>query len=271
VGTYLFTFSVSDDGIPTLSNAETIAVRVIYRLVRHQKAWGFGVKEAESVIETSQLSDLFPSISKIEIDGRSLPPTQVLFNTSENPKIKIELSSPYNINPESVLVLLDGEQIQTSSFSDIQTFGEQKNILSFSFEIDPEELSAGTHSLSIKGANDLGVSAQNITLNVGKLRIMDNPLAFPAPFSPGPGKELTLQYSLSRNADIDIFVFSSDGQAVKKLSFFKGEEGGKEGLNKVSWDGISSTGTRVGNGIYIATIIDREVREVLGKIKLVVY
>ena len=94
---------------------------------------------------------------------------------------------------------------------------------------------------------------------------------FPVPFSPGPGKELTLQYSLSRNADIELFVFSSDGQAVKKLSFSKGEEGGKEGLNKVSWDGVSNTGVRVGNGIYIATIIDREVRDVLGKIKLVVY
>jgi hypothetical protein len=271
IGTYSFTFSASDDGFPTLSSIEIIPVKVIYRLVRHKKAWGFGVKEAESVIETSELSDLFPKISKLEIDGHSLSPTQTLFNTSEDPKIRIELSSPYNVDTESVMVLLDGEQIRTSPFSDIQTFGEQKNILSFSFEIEPKKLSAGTHSLSIKGSNDLGVSVQNITLNVGKLRIVDNPLAFPVPFSPGAGRELTLQYSLSRNADIEIFVFSSAGQAVKKLSFSKGEEGGKEGLNKVSWDGISNTGTRIGNGIYVATIIDREVRDVLGKIKLVVY
>ncbi len=271
VGTHLFTFSASDDGSPTLFSSETIPVKVIYRLVRHQKAWGFGVKEPESVIETSELSDLFPKVSKIEIDGYPLPPTQTLFNTSENPKIKIELSSPYNINKESISVLLDGEQTQTSAFSDVQTFGEQKNILSLSFEIEPEKLSTGTHSLSIKGGNDLGASVQNITLNVGKLRIVDNPLAFPAPFSPGPGKEVTLQYSLSRSADIEIFVFSADGQAVRKLSFLKGEEGGREGLNKVNWDGIGGTGIRVGNGIYVATIIDREARNVLGKIKLVVY
>ena len=152
-----------------------------------------------------------------------------------------------------------------------QTFGEQKNILGLSFELSPRNLSPGTHVLTLSGGNELGIGSQSLTLNVGELRIVDKPLAHPVPFSPGAGRTVTFQYTLSQDADVDIFIFSSAGEVLKKISFLKGEEGGRIGLNKVSWDGISNLGTRLGNGIYVATIIHQEDRSVLGKIKLVIY
>lgn len=271
IGTYQFVFTASDDGVPTLSTSETVAVRVVYRLIRQQKVWGFGLGSTENIIETSELADLYPQITKIEVDGLAYPATPTVLYTSENPKIRIEASSPYNIDPRTVAVLLDGEQVELSPFSGIQTFGEQKNILNLSFNIDLKNLSQGAHTLSFRAGNDLGFSAQNITLNVGKLRLVESPLAFPVPYSPVSGGDITLQYNLSQDADIDIYIFSSSGQAVKKLTFAKGDEGGKTGLNKVRWDAKTSLGRPAGNGIYVGTIINKEDHGVLGKIKLVIY
>jgi hypothetical protein len=66
-------------------------------------------------------------------------------------------------------------------------------------------------------------------------------------------------------------VVDSSARRVKKFSVFKGEEGGKAGLNRITWDGKADMGTMAGNGIYLVTIIDRGAREILGKLKLVIY
>ncbi|KPJ68302.1 hypothetical protein AMJ44_06795 [candidate division WOR-1 bacterium DG_54_3] len=271
LGTYLFTFTARDNGSPRLSASETVPVRVVYRLAQQQKAWGLGLKETETIAETSSITDLYPKIKKIEIDGRAFSPSQTVFYTSENPKIKIQATSPYHIDKDAISVLLDGEKTEISPFSDVQTFGEEKKILSLTFMLSPKDLSLGKHILNLEIGNELGFSAQSLTLDVGKLRIVDKPLVFPVPFTPSPGKELNLQYSLSKNAEIEIYIVSSSGEIVKRLSASEGEEGGKEGLNKVGWDGKSEWGNYVGNGIYIATIISKADRDVLGKIKLVIY
>ena len=271
LGEYFFTFTTSDNASPSLSTSITVPVKVIYRLTQQQKAWGFGLKETETIVETSSISDLYPRIMKIEIDGRPFSPSQTLFYVSENPKIKIEAGSPYNIDKEAITVLLDGEIIEISPFSNLQTFGEEKDILSLAFVVSPQNLSSGKHALKIEVGNKLGFSAQNITLSVGKLRIVDKPLVFPVPFKPSLGRELSLQYTLSENADIDIYIVSASGEIAKRLSVLNGEEGGKAGLNKVRWDGKTDWGNYIGNGIYVATIINKADRDVLGKIKLVIY
>jgi hypothetical protein len=271
VGVHTLTFSASDDGSPALSTSETVKVRVIYRLIRYQKAWGFGVETMETIVETDSLPDLYPRITKIEIDGKERSLSQPLFSTSENPVIRVEAFSPYHIDRETISVFLDGERVEISSFFNVQTFGEQKNILSLAFEFSPPRLSPGKHTLAFSLGNDLGLSTQNITLATGILRLLDTPLAYPSPFNPSLGGELTLQYSLSQDADIDIYIISSSAQIVKRLSFSTGQEGGKSGLNKITWDGRSDLGGIAANGIYVATIIDKAVQKNLGKVKLVIY
>jgi len=271
LGTYSFPFTATDNGKPSLSSSETVVCSVIYRTVRSEKAWGFGLKGGETVVETSSVSDLYPRLTKIEIDGQPYSSSQTAFYASENPIIRVEASSPFNIDRNKISVLLDGQEIEISSFSNIQTFGEQKNILSLAFEVNPKNLSRGEHALAFRVGNALGISAQGIMVNVVGLRLVGAPLSFPSPYNPASGTPLILQYTLSQSADIDIYIFGSSVQVIKKLSVFRGEEGGRAGLNKIAWDGRTDFGGIVSNGIYLGTIVNREDQKVLGKVKIVVY
>jgi hypothetical protein len=271
VGVHSFAFTAFDDGSPRLSSSEMIKVRVIYRLIRYQKAWGFGVETMETIVETDSLPDLYPRITKIEIDGKPASLSQAFFYTSDNPVIRIEASSPFHIDRETISVYLDGEKIEISPFSNVQTFGEEKSVLSLAFEVAPPRLTPGKHALAFSLGNELGLSTQGITLAAGELRLTEPPLAYPSPFNPSSGGGLTLQYALSQDADIDIIIVSSSLQIVKRLSFSSGQEGGKNGLNKAAWDGRSDLGGIAANGIYVATIIDKAGQKTLGKIKLVIY
>lgn len=123
----------------------------------------------------------------------------------------------------------------------------------------------------IKAGNVLGFSLQSIALNVGALRLTDTPLAFPSPYNPGSGNPVVLQYSLSQNSDIDLIIFSFSGQVIKRITVGSGLEGGKAGLNKLSWDGKTDFGTLPGNGVYIATILDGQEHKILGKAKITIY
>jgi hypothetical protein len=111
-----------------------------------------------------------------------------------------------------------------------------------------------------------------VTALGGPVRLVGfSPLCYPSPFSIVRNKEVAIQYNLSADADIDIYIYSSSGEIVKRLTVQSGEEGGKLAANKVRWDGISDLGRIVGNGIYMGTIISRAQQKVLGKFKLVAY
>jgi len=271
LGEYPFAFTATDNGKPSLSDSQTVNCTVVFRTVRSEKAWGFGLKNEETVVETTSVADLCPRITKIEVNGQPYASSQTILYTSGNPTVKIEAASPFNIEKNKISVLLDGKEIEISSFSNIQTFGEQKNILSLAFEINPKNLSLGEHALAFKVGNVVGITTQGIIVNVVGLRLVGAPLSFPSPYNPAAGVPVTLQYTLTQSADIDIYIFGSSLQILKKLSAFKDGEGGRAGLNKIAWDGRTDFGTIISNGIYLATIVNREDQKVLGKIKIVVY
>jgi len=270
LGQQSITFTVTDDGSPPLSHSETVNVRVIFRTVQEQKAWGLGVSGKETLVETSSVADLYPRVSRIEVDGQAYTPTQREIFASENPVIKIDLASPYNIDKGTLAVQLDGAEQSVAALSGIQTFGAQNNILNLTVELSPQDLAAGTHQLTIRSGNELGASTQTIAFSVGGLNLVGLPLSFPSPYNPNTGS-LVLQYTLTQGADIDIMIVGSSGQIIKKITVFKGSEGGRAGLNKVSWDGRPDVGGQVANGIYLAVITEKSARKVLSKIKVTVY
>jgi len=271
VGVYQITIIVDDNGSPRLFDSETVPVKVIFRTLLSQKAWGFGVKDEQVIVETSNLPDLYPKVAKITVDGQPFTSFKKELSASENPVIRIELASPYDISKDRLSVQLDGKSVEIPSFSDVQPFGSQKNILGLSFEIAPKNLSSGTHVLTVSSGNALGSSTQAIALGVGGLRIIGTPLTFPSPFNPAAGRPVDIQYTLSQSADIDILIVGSSGEILKKISVLRDEEGGKSGSNRVSWDGRTDFGSLPANGIYLTTIMEREGRKVLGKTKLTVY
>lgn len=269
LGLHYPTFIVSDDGDPALSTSVIVPVRVLFRTVRQEKDWGFGVKAQSTVFETSDPTDLYPKVDRIEIDGQ---PAAALDNleVSADPTLKIELASLYDIDRANLSVLIDGADVGPLSYSDVQTFGAQQNTLSLTLTLSPRGLAAGQHTVSIRSGNSLGYSTQVINLTAGAVRVTDNPLTFPSPFTPG-SSNVVIQYTLSQNADIELVIVGSTGEIAKKTLLFKGNEGGRTGLNKVPWDGRTDRGLFAANGIYVAAITDKGNNKILGKAKLTVY
>ncbi|MBU0629859.1 MAG: hypothetical protein KKC80_02940 [Candidatus Margulisbacteria bacterium] len=104
----------------------------------------------------------------------------------------------------------------------------------------------------------------------GPYRVIGDALVFPSPYNRGRDKDLIIQYRLSHDADIDIFVVSVNGDIVKKFIFSAGRAGGTAGLNKVKWSGRADDGTLPGNGIYVGTIVDRANNQLLKKFKITI-
>jgi hypothetical protein len=102
-------------------------------------------------------------------------------------------------------------------------------------------------------------------------QITSKPVVFPSPFSPERDGEVKIQYQLSMSANIEIAVFGVDGSTVMRKRIFVGEEGGKKGLNTVSWDGRTAGGFPVANGVYTGVIIDKDENRILEKFKMTVY
>lgn len=76
------------------------------------------------------------------------------------------------------------------------------------------------------------------------------PIAFPNPF--GYNQDRTeIQYFLPTSCDITMAIYDPFGNLVKTEKFRPGEEGAKNGINKIFWDGRNGKGKKVANGIYV--------------------
>jgi hypothetical protein len=143
----------------------------------------------------------------------------------------------------------------------------------------PEDLavigdeSVYTFTFFARSRGDIGmptsVSTQAaVTVMGGPTALVDAPLTYPSPISLRTDREVYLQYTLSRDAAIDIYLFDISARVVKKLSFNAGEEGGAAGLNRAAWDLVTDLGGRIGAGIYLFNIVEKESGRLLGKGKL---
>ena len=119
--------------------------------------------------------------------------------------------------------------------------------------------------------NDLSTIEAKVSVNVGSpygVTIIGSPLNGPNPFSPLHGAT-TIYYKLSTNADITLFIFDISGNLVLKRKFAAGiEEGGKQGDNKVKWNGFTDFGEIASNGVYVYKIVAGN--NVIGKGKIIV-
>ncbi len=138
-----------------------------------------------------------------------------------------------------------------------------------------EPLASGQHNflVSAKSSGALaaaGVTTLNATVEViaGPVRLIGTPLTFPSPFSISKDKTVTIQYTLSKNAAIEIILSDISGRRVKTFVSENGSEGGSAGLNKITWNGRTDLGPLAGNGIYLGTIVAKDEGRKLGSVKV---
>ncbi|MFA5887021.1 MAG: T9SS type A sorting domain-containing protein [Patescibacteria group bacterium] len=75
----------------------------------------------------------------------------------------------------------------------------------------------------------------------------------PNPFNPQAGAT-TIKYSLSKDADIIIYLYNIRGERIWQYVASAGQTGGKLGENEVLWDGITTFKQIASSGVYIVTV-----------------
>jgi len=206
-------------------------------------------------------------------------------------KIKLTIETPYTISQvagANYIILDEGTihekkiNIKESNISRVYLAGTKAvegmvagMDIEYTFD---ETITAGPHTFTIY-AKSSGYLAQqstgslkaNVEVMGGPLRLIGEAITYPSPFDINKDKNVTIQYTLSSNGNIDIYLVNVGGERIKKMSFMAGQEGGTAGANKVVWDGVSDQGGFTGNAIYLGTIVARDEGRVLGKVKLTVF
>jgi flagellar hook assembly protein FlgD len=66
-----------------------------------------------------------------------------------------------------------------------------------------------------------------------------------------------IAYTLSKSADVTIYIYDMNGDLVWRQEMKKGQNGGVAGNNMVVWNGEASFGNKevLANGVYIVHLI----------------
>lgn len=151
---------------------------------------------------------------------------------------------------------------------------QQLTSMSLSYALT-EPLASGKHNFLVMARSSGALAAQAVTtLNAtveviaGPVRLIGTPVTFPSPFSISKDGTVTIQYTLSKNAAIDIILSDISGRRVKTFVSPSGAEGGSAGLNKLTWNGRTDLGPLAGNGIYLGTIVAKDEGRKLGSVKV---
>lgn len=95
----------------------------------------------------------------------------------------------------------------------------------------------------------LSVKSGVLEVADSKLEVQDF-LTGPNPCSP-MSSPVTIQYVLSKPADISLYLYSISGELVWSTTVLKNAEGGQSGFNKLIWEGKNMNGRVLANGMYI--------------------
>ncbi len=165
-----------------------------------------------------------------------------------------------------------GSQIYASGVS--ATAPKQLTSMSLNYALT-ESLPSGKHLFRVTAKSSGLLAAQSVsTLNAtveviaGPVRLIGTPITFPSPFSISKDRTVTIQYTLSKNAAIEIILADISGRRVKNFVFESGAEGGSAGLNKATWNGATDLGSLAGNGIYLGTSVAKDEGRKLGSVKV---
>jgi len=247
----------------------------------------FRVYDKAGLIAAVESWEITPPSLNISIDDRfyetGVYSKEEPMMIADAPTIKIDFNTPSGVVWQRGRLLIDETEYRAvkDDFSLVVVKPRQE---SSSFDVEyvmyllkiptVKKLAFGEHVFMFEAENAFGmmirqeVFARVVTLPT---QVLGRPVVYPSPFSPGIHSELSIQYELSMQSNIEIAVFGVDGSTVLRKRFYMGEEGGKKGINTVKWDGKTDAGMNISNGIYSGIIIDRDENRILEKFKIAVY
>ena len=219
---------------------------------------------------------LGPDITHIRFDGIALLDNDVI---RPNAVISADLTDeatypdhPHSISKGAISInfgdyyTIKGNEIDYFEFSSTEAVYKLRHKLSF-------PLGPGTYLFSISASDELGNPGSSGVFRVrvigGSVQVVGPVLTYPTPFKPLSGQRATISYTLSKDANVKIYMYDVGGQIIKTFKFSSAANGGRTGYNSFDWNGVTDYGVTVGNGIYVYKIIANG--KVVGTGKIVVY
>ncbi|MBI5699251.1 hypothetical protein HZC35_02935 [Candidatus Saganbacteria bacterium] len=232
---------------------------------------------------------LLPKIEKIKFGDRLWQPKLVeqgeSFIITNQPRVSAQVTSPVALDVNKIVMVLNEGTATTKTYSikashisgikGAEAAPTEVNFI-YNFAAEKETLPEGDQKITFRAANEYGTVAEICSVKVmsGDVIIIGTPLTFPSPVRLRTQRQVTIQYGLSKDADIDIYVFDISARVVKKITCNSGAPGGQAGgtanPNKVTWNLQTDQGSLAGSGIYVFNIVDRGRNKVLGKGKLTI-
>ncbi|MFA4905445.1 MAG: hypothetical protein WC645_02975 [Candidatus Margulisiibacteriota bacterium] len=229
----------------------------------------------EKVVEEKKITP--PEIKEIYFGNRKYQELGEAFIISNRTKIKFKVEGADGFAANSISLAIDENAADSKALSSADLTaavlsGAKDNPTAAEYEYQGAEFKEGEHIITFKAANAGGSAQTTAKVSVlgGPPRVIGIPLAFPSP-AKIQDQKVVLQYQLSSDAKIAVYILSTNGIVLKKYTFEPGQEGGSAGYDKIVWDLKTDQGTNAGGGIYLFIIVDLEQLKVMnrGKITLV--
>ena len=208
-------------------------------------------------------------ISTIEASGISLKNEDYIDST---PHFDIKITDNTTIDADSIILTFDNKKVSYSTIISQPSYMQ----ISYTPEVKLESEDVKKYSIKIEAADILGnigtkeVDDLKVSSASSSTQIIGPVLSYPTKVSPLTGESAKITYTLNKDAQVAIYMFSANGTIVFNKTFSSGENGGKAGYNEVIFNGKSTiTGSVLGNGIYVYKIISGN--KILGKAYIVIY
>jgi hypothetical protein len=193
-----------------------------------------------------------PSIDRVMFDGKTFFPGDIISST---PRISAVITDDRDII-STVEVRISGVLAYSGSP------GIAYNAVSRSYDYqlaDPQKLEPGTYEVEIRVWDESGnrcvkkFSRLNVIAGLPDLK---GPSCYPRNFRPGGGADLDITYYLSFDSPATVYIYNGSSGELKWSKYVEaGLEGGRAGLNRISWDGYDSNGSVTTNGYYGLKIV----------------
>jgi hypothetical protein len=191
--------------------------------------------------------------------------------------LSIDPSSGYNtapvkINKISGANFSPGIIVKLTSTTEADIIASGINVVSLNevnCTFDIAGANPGMRTLVVTGEGTAG-STLNNAFEI-KAYSFDLSLAvnFPNPFDPAR-ERTTVVYGLTKDADINAYIFTITGDLIWNNNFMAGSNGGRAGENSFTWDGTSAFGGMMSNGVYLLHLVEKATGKTVAKGKIAV-
>ena len=266
--------------------------RIFKRLKSISLSGGFeltqaGIYNAENLVSKVGRDNIYKPEVELLFDER---PYQEILNSGKNPllisdspTINLQLKTSSGLIWRKTRIRIDKDEykaideafdlVVVKPFKGASTFNVDSGLYSLSFD-DDKNLAFGEHKIIIETVNAYDqVLTKEVYVRVVSMpaQVVGKPMVFPNPFNPNSAAPVRIQYRLTMSANIELVLFAGDASVVMRQRYDSGGEGGKKGLNTVSWEGKAESGNALPNGIYTGVIIDKDENRILEKFRLTIF